>query len=341
MPQHNTIILNDPFDAHVHLRQGNMLKHVAPLTAKTFSGALVMPNTNPPIISKEWVEAYRCEVEHAHNDPAFKPYFTLYFQTSYTYQFLESVRDHILAIKFYPKGMTTNSEQGCDPYDTGIDKVLACLEELGIPLCVHGEADGFCLDREFRFGYHYVRWAKQFPRLKIVMEHITDAESVTLLGQYENLHATVTPHHLLLTLDDVIGDKINPHHFCKPIPKREADQHALCELVFGNEDLFANGRNKVMLGTDSAPHWQDDKESASGCAGIFTAPFALQLVAEFVDRCGPERLQAFVSDNAKRIYNLKLPSKTITLIRRPFTIPHQYRDVIPMWAGKTIDWSIA
>lgn len=318
---------------HVHFRSGDMLKAVVPLTTQTFAGALVMPNTNPPIASAGQVLDYRSEIMKV-ADPSFQPYFTLYFSTEMTRDFLASVRTYIQAIKFYPKGMTTNSDHGCDPRDPKIMNVLGHMQELGIPLCVHGEDFGFVMDRELFFGAFYRIWAETFPKLKIIMEHITAECSTELLRKHENLYATITVHHLLITLDDVIGGLLDPHLFCKPVAKRDDDLRALLHLAL-------DGHPKVMLGTDSAPHPVNKKESACGCAGVFTAPIALQLLAElFAKKNCLSKLQDFVSNNARAIYGIDPPKKTVTLVKEPFTIPEKYGDVVPMWAGRKLEWSI-
>ena len=334
--------VRNPLDMHVHFRQGAMLKEVVPLTARTFSGALVMPNTLPPITTREDVQRYTDEISAAKQDESFAPAMTLFFRTDYTRKFLESVAPLITAIKLYPDGITTNSHGGVDPNDTAIGSVLRDMEVLGIPLCVHGETKGFVLDREANFATHYDLWAQKFPKLKIIMEHITTKTLADFLGRYENVYATITVHHLMLTLDDVIGGMLEPHHFCKPIAKRPEDCYALRELAFGRRSLTSK---KVMLGTDSAPHAKDKKESSCGCAGVFTAPIALQLLAqEFASGAGadwPTALQNFASDNARRIYNLaSLPSKTVVLEDTPFQVPELYGEVVPLRAGKQLPWSI-
>lgn len=341
----DTIELKSPLDMHVHFRQGDILKFVAPITAKLFSGALVMPNTNPIIDSLERIESYSNEIKNSIDSNSFEHYMTIYFQTKFTKKFLESVKDKILAVKFYPKNATTNSSHGCDPDDPEVDKVLALMEELNIFLCVHGESTGFVLDREKKFLDVYDRWARKFPKLKIIMEHITTSEAAEFVWNYDNLHATITPQHLLCTLDDMMGEHLNPHLFCKPVLKRDSDRESLVALACGtltNESNIA----KVMLGTDSAPHDRKNKESCCGCAGIFNAPITLQLLAGLFDevwsgqQIAESKLQQFVSNNAKTIYGINPPEKTVVLDKNNFYIPQKYGDIIPMWAGKVIPWRI-
>lgn len=340
----NTVTLDSPLDMHVHFRQGAMMNKVVPLTSHTFSGAVVMPNTNPPMVGINEVLEYQRQIMELVNYPgsrsggAFEAYMTLYMQPYFTREYLEKAAGHVKSIKMYPKGMTTNSDHGVDPDDPAINRILADMQDIGIILNVHGEEAGYFLDREKNFHRLYKYWAEKFPKLKIVMEHITDRHTAYLLGQFQNLYATITAHHLLITTDDVVGDLLNPHLFCKPVAKRPEDKEVLNLLATGQ--IF--GHEKVMLGTDSAPHPIDKKECACGCAGVFTAPIALQLVMEVFDRNGTyENLQAFVSNNARRIYGVTPPAKQVTLKREPFGIPAAYgNNVVPMWAGQEIGWSI-
>jgi dihydroorotase len=211
---------------------------------------------------------------------------------------------------------------------------LEAMSELGLPLCVHGETDGFVMDREAEFMSIYELIATNFPKLKIIMEHITTAAAVEMLDKYENLYATITVHHLLLTLDDVVGGMMQPHLFCKPIAKRPEDLDALLTVAL-------SAHPKVMFGSDSAPHPQHKKEACGCAAGVFTAPIALQLLCEIFDQYGKlDNLQSFVSDNAQRIYGICPEFKEVTLENRPFVVPANYGGVVPMYAGETINWAI-
>jgi len=327
------IKLNSPLDMHLHLREGAMLRTVAPLTAETFAGAIIMPNLVPPVDHLDRLLAYRDEILAATEDFAFEPFMTLFFR-NYTRAELVAAQEHITAIKLYPAGITTNSEGGVKELDEA-EATMGLMEDLGIPLLVHGETNGFVMDREREFLTVYERIATKFPRLKIVMEHITTAHAVELLDRFDNLHATVTTHHLLITLDDVAGGMLNPHLFCKPIAKRPEDRSALLEAAL-------SAHPKLSLGTDSAPHPQHKKECCGCAAGVFTAPITLPLLAELFAQHGAlDNLQAFVSGNAQRNYGVKPPEKTITLRDAPMTIPEKYGDVIPMWAGREIGWSVA
>ena len=323
-----------PLDMHLHLRDGVMLENIAPLSAYSFSGAVVMPNLVPPVTSKEDVRAYKERIMAAVPNDYFEPYMTLFYK-NYDKKFLADVADDITAIKLYPAGITTNSDGGVSSFDIEeMRPTLEAMSELEIPLCVHGETDGFVMDREAEFMSIYELLAKNFPDLKIIMEHITTKAAVDMLDKYPNLYATITVHHLLLTLDDVIGGMMMPHHFCKPIAKRPEDLDALLSVAL-------EAHPKVMFGSDSAPHPREKKEACGCAAGVFTAPIALQLLCEIFDQFGKlGNLQAFVSDNAQSIYGICPEFKEVTLERRPFVVPEIYSNVVPMYAGETINWAI-
>ena len=328
--------LTSPLDMHLHLRDGDMLKIVAPLSAKDFAGALVMPNLVPPVTSKEDVLEYKSRIEEAIKDATFEPYMTLFFKPEYNYEFLSQVKDEILAIKLYPAGITTNSEGGVDNFSIeSLAPTLEAMSELGIPLCVHGETNGFVMDREAEFIPIYERLAKRFPSLTIIMEHITTKEAVDALMRYENLYATITLHHLYITLDDVAGGLLHPHLFCKPIAKRPEDRMALRKVAF-------MAHEKVMFGSDSAPHPRNKKEAPGCAAGVFSAPIALAALAQLFEEAGVlENLQKFVSDNAQTIYRIAPPKKEVILVKEPFEVPAMYGDVVPMFAGRKLAWSVA
>lgn len=331
-----SITLNSPLDMHLHLRDASMLNLVAPLSSNTFAAAIIMPNLVPPISTKEALIAYKERILKACGNDTFTPYMTLFFKPTYTKVFLESIKDELTAIKLYPAGITTNSEGGLSGFDVEeLRPTLTAMSELNIPLCVHGETNGFVMDREAEFASIYAMLATNFPKLKIIMEHITTKESVALLDKFDNLYATITLHHLLITLDDVAGGMLQPHLFCKPIAKRPEDRAELLRVAL-------EGHPKVMFGSDSAPHPQHAKEACGCAAGIFTAPIALQVLTElFMEHSSLEKLQAFVSDNAQKIYaNLQVPQKTIQLEEKEFIVPDKYADIVPMYAGETLKYSI-
>ena len=327
--------LNVPLDMHLHLRDGEMLENIAKCSAKTFSGAIVMPNLVPPVSTKEEVLAYKNRIMEAVGDETFTPYMTLFFKPSYDKTFLASVKDEITAIKLYPAGITTNSEDGVSGFDVEeLRPTLEAMSELNIPLCVHGETNGFVMDREAEFASIYERLATAFPKLTIIMEHITTKSSVDLLDKYENLYATITLHHLLITLDDVAGGMLRPHLFCKPIAKRPEDRDALLKVAL-------EAHPKVMFGSDSAPHPKHAKEACGCAAGVFTAPIALQVLVELFEKHNAlDKLQDFISGNAQNIYTIEVPEKIVTLEEKPFTVPAEYNGVVPMYAGEMLKYSI-
>lgn len=322
--------LDTPLDMHLHLRDGGLLEIVAPLSAAAFAGGVIMPNLIPPVDSLERLLNYRAAITRAAAPQRFVPLMALFFRR-YSQAELVAAKPHIVGIKLYPAGVTTNSAGGvADLADA--DSTLALMEQLGIPLLVHGETHGFVLDREIEFLPTYDRIARQFPKLMIVMEHITTRQAAAFLDEHPNIHATITLHHLLITLDDVAGGLLNPHLFCKPIAKRPEDRDALL-------DLALQAHPKVMFGSDSAPHAIHAKESAGCAAGVFSAPVALPLLAAlFAEHGALARLQAFVSDNARRIYQLDLPQSHVQLEPRLWTVPAQYGSVVPFYAGQELAW---
>jgi len=331
--------INSPLDMHLHLRDGEMLKLVGPLTSNTFSGALIMPNLVPPVTTKEALLSYKQRIIKACEGDDFEPYVTLFFKDDYSYDFLEDIKDEIIAIKLYPAGITTNSETGVSSMDIeNLRPTLESMSKLGIPLCIHGETNGFVMDREKEFMPIYESIASSFPNLKIIMEHITTKDAIELLDKYDNLYASVTLHHLLITLDDVAGGMLQPHLFCKPIAKRPEDRDALLNAAL-------EAHPKLMFGSDSAPHPKHKKECCGCAAGVFTSPIALQVLTELFDKNGKlENLNAFVSLNAQNIYDFKPVEKTIKLVQKDFVVPQIYtynsENVVPMYASETLAWSI-
>ncbi len=329
------LTLHSPLDMHLHLRDQDMLKTVAPLSAHSFAAAIIMPNLVPPITTIDAVKAYKERILETIADETFDPLMTLFFKNDYDYAFLEKAKPFIHGIKLYPAGITTNSEGGVSTIDSStLNMTLTAMSDLEIPLLIHGESNGFVMDREKEFIPVYEELAVKFPELKIVMEHITTKESVAALERHPNLYATITLHHLLITLDEVAGGMLQPHLFCKPIAKRPEDREALLSVAL-------SAHPKVMFGSDSAPHPQHAKESCGCAAGVFTAPVALPLLAELFEKYDQlKNLQAFVSDNAQRIYGYTPPQQDVLLEKDPFTVPQKYGDVVPMFAGKEIAWRI-
>ena len=327
------IFLQSPLDMHIHFREGAMLDLVAPLSAETFAGGVIMPNLVPPVADLERLEWYTGEVRRAVGEHIFAPYMALFFR-NYSEADLEAVRESIIGIKLYPEGVTTNSEGGVKSVSDA-EQTMAMMQDMDIPLLVHGEVpESFVMDRESDFLPTYDELAQKFPRLKIIMEHITTAAAVKLLDRYENVHATVTLQHLLITLDDVAGGLLNPHLFCKPIAKRPEDRDALLHVSL-------TAHPKLRFGSDSAPHPLEKKECCGCAAGVFTAPVALAMLAELFDAHDAlDKLQAFVSGNAQSIYGLTPPAKTVHLVKEPCTVPAKYGDVVPIRSGGEIGWRV-
>lgn len=327
------LTIESPLDMHLHLRELDMLALVAPFSAAQFAGGVVMPNLVEPVDSLTRLRAYRAAIRTACGEAAFEPYMTLFFR-SYSREELVAAKGEIIGLKLYPAGITTQSEAGVHDFDR-IGATVALLEELDIPLLVHGETDGFVMDREREFLTIYQWLAETFPRLRIIMEHITTAEAVAFLDRFDNVAATVTLHHLMITLDDVAGGLLQPHLFCKPIAKTPRDREALRQGVFG-------GHPRIMFGSDSAPHPRHAKECCGCAAGVFSAPVALPMLVQLFEEADClDRLAGFVATNAQRFYRLTPPVKTVRLERRSWQVPELYGAVRPFLAGQTLRWSLS
>lgn len=327
--------LKNPLDMHLHLRENCMLKLVAPHSTGNFRAAVIMPNLVPPVCNLASLKNYKEQILQTCKNENFTPLMTLFFK-DYSEGFLQDARDEIFAIKLYPAGITTNSQGGVSSFELEkLKPTLNAMSELKIPLLVHGETNDFVMDREQNFARIYELLAKNFPKLKIIMEHITTKRLCELLKDYENLYATLTLHHLILTLDDVLGGKLNPHLFCKPIAKRYEDKQALCELAY-------SGFSKLMFGSDSAPHPREQKECCGCAAGVFSAPVALPLLAELFEKnSNLENLQNFVSDNARKIHNLSFErDKIIHLDKEEWQVPSCYGEVVPFMAGEILKFKV-
>jgi len=320
------MILNTPIDMHLHLREGKILKDVLPHTTNQFAAAVIMPNLVPPVDNKERLLAYKEEI--LKNSENFTPLMNI-FMRKYSEEELLELKELIFAIKLYPAGITTNSEGGVRGIED-VYPVLEIMQELNIPLSVHGETHGFVMDREREFIPVYKKLATDFPKLKIIMEHIGTAEMLHLLDEYENLYATVTLHHLLLTLDEVAGGMLNPHYFCKPILKTPKDRAEIQKYV-------KSGHKKIMFGSDSAPH--TIKNKLKGAAGVFSAPIILPALAEFFEG-DVETFQKFISDNARENFNIDVPEREIELVEEEWVAPYIIGEIKPMFAGKRFKYRV-
>ena len=310
-----TLTLIRPDDWHVHLRDGAMLRAVLPETAKTFARAIVMPNLRPPVTTTARAKTYRDEIRAAlPPDTVFTPLMTLYLTDTTDAEDLAQghAQGIVTAAKLYPAHATTNSEHGVSDIKK-IYPVLERMQRIGMPLLIHGEVtdkDIDIFDREAVFiDRTLIGLRRDFPALKIVLEHITTAEAASYIGEKggATLAATITPHHLLINRTAMFTGGIRPHFYCLPVAKREKHRQALVEAATSGGKMF-------FLGTDTAPHSDAAKESACGCAGIFCAPHAIEHYAQCFDEAGKlENFEAFASRNGPAFYGLPLNETRITL----------------------------
>jgi dihydroorotase len=333
-----TLTIRKPDDWHVHLRDGEMLQKVAPYTARQFARAIVMPNLVPPVTTVEAARDYRKRILEA-TAPGFTPLMTCYL-TDHTSPD-EIARGHQegvwVAAKLYPAGATTNSASGVTDI-RNIYPALARMEKIGMVLCVHGEVtdpDVDVFDREAVFIDRVLtRVVSDFPELKIVLEHITTSEAVEFVAT-GRVAATITPQHLIINRNALFAGGLRPHAYCLPVAKREEHRIAVRRAA-------TSGRPNVFLGTDSAPHSRQAKESTCGCAGIFNAPFALESYARvFEEEDALDRLEAFASLNGARFYDLPVNEETVTLERAEIEVPQEIGGIVPFHAGETLRWRFA
>jgi len=324
-------------DMHVHLRQSDMLHNVLGFTAMQCGRALVMPNTTPAILTVQDLVIYRETIEGAlGKNSDFIPLMTFKVVPTTTAALVQDMKKNgATAGKLYPEGVTTNSEGGVTDFEA-LYPAYEAMEKEGIVLCLHGEMPGvFCLDRESSFLDTLRTIASDFPKLKIVLEHATTADAINcVLSLPNNVAATLTVHHLYITLDDVIGDKLNPHVFCKPIAKRPEDRDALVKAAL-------SGNPKFFLGSDSAPHLISNKENACGAAGVYTAPVLLPALCElFAKHDKLNLLELFTSVFGAKFYGLPLNESSITLVEEAWTVPEEYQGVKPFLAGSKLSWQV-
>jgi len=333
-----TLTLRRPDDWHLHLRDGDMLRAVAPFTARQFGRAIIMPNLVPPVTSVEMARGYRERIREAAG-PDFTPLMTCYLTDQSEPDEIErGHRDGVwVAAKLYPAGATTNSTSGVTDIRNAYP-ALERMQRIGMVFCVHGEVtdpDVDVFDREAVFIDRILQpLVRDFPDLKIVLEHITTKEAAGYVRDAgRNVAATITPQHLMLNRNALFAGGLRPHAYCLPVVKRE--QHRLAVRA-----AATSGSPKFFLGTDSAPHAKNAKESGCGCAGIFNAPFALEAYATVFEEEGAlDRLEAFASENGANFYGLPLNEGTVTLERTETTVPDQLAGgIVPFLAGQTIGW---
>ena len=336
----DTITIRRPDDWHVHLRDGAMLETVAPYTARQFARAIVMPNLVPPITTVEQAAAYRERILAAAG-PGFTPLMTAYLTDRTSPAELErGHREGVwIAAKLYPAGATTNSDSGV----TDIVNIRACLDrmqQIGMVLCVHGEVTDPAIDvfdREAVFIDRILApLVHDFPALKVVLEHITTRQAAEFVASAPaNVAATITPQHLHLNRNALFAGGLRPHAYCLPVVKREEHRLAVRKAAI-------SGSPKFFLGTDSAPHAREAKESACGCAGIFNAPFALESYAAVFEEEGAlDRFEGFASNHGAGFYGLPRNDGTVTLERSRIVTPAEIDGLVPFHAGESLSWRLA
>jgi dihydroorotase len=332
-----------PDDFHVHLRDGEYLKHTVQYSSK-YGRAVIMPNLKPPITSIKQAWEYKNRILEI--NPSFGPLMTLYLNPSVKKEELKEIPslDWLLGIKLYPSGATTHSEEGVKISE--LEKFYAyfeLMEKYQIPLMVHGEVSDYEIDffeREKIFIEKYlINIREKFPKLKIILEHVSSKVGVDFVNSYDNTAATVTPQHLHLTRNDLFFGGIQPHHFCLPIVKTAKDQEAIAqEVLKGNPKFFA--------GTDSAPHPKNKKESCCGPAGVFSAPISIELYLYFFEKHNKmdwSLIEKFLSKYGADFYGLEYNKRNLSIFQEPLYIPQEYplgkETVVPMWAGKTLNYT--
>jgi len=342
-PTPDRLIIRQPDDWHVHLRDGDMLASVADYTARQFARAIVMPNLPDPITTTAAAAAYRERIMAAVSDSYdFQPLMTCYLTDDISAQEVKNgFADGIFsAAKLYPANATTNSSHGVTDI-AHIFGVLGTMEKIGMPLLIHGEVTDSeidIFDREAVFIDRILRRiVADFPALKIVFEHITTADAAQfVVDSGPNIAATITPHHLEFNRNAIFQGGIRPHNYCLPVAKRERHRLALRAAA-------TSGSAKFFLGTDSAPHERKAKEAACGCAGLFNAPFAMESYAKtFAEEGALDKLEAFASENGPNFYGLPLNEAKIELRRTDHIVPEKLiaagDEIIPFHAGATLHW---
>jgi len=328
--------IREPDDFHVHLRTGTMLEDVAYLTARQFKRALIMPNTIPPILTARDVRRYRREIDFL--TPWLNPLMTIQITDATTPAMIDdAIAVDAVAGKVYPLGVTTNSQNGITSFEKKYP-VFEKMQETGMALPIHGELpdpECFCLNRETGFFHIVSEISHNFPSLKIILEHITTEAATVFVLHHKNVAATITVHHLLLTLDDVVGGMLHPHHFCKPIAKYPSDRSALIKAA-------TSGFPRFFFGSDSAPHLRENKECSNGCAGVFSAPVALPLLVQIFNKHNAlDKLENFTSGFGADFYGLPRNEGKKKLIEKDWVVPQQYDGIVPFMTGETLHWQVA
>ena len=339
------LTIQTPDDWHLHFRDGDMLNETVPATARCFARAIVMPNLIPPVTTADMVNNYRQRILSARpKHSGFEPLMTLYLTNKTTIDDIHTARQAgIVAVKLYPAGATTNSDAAVSTIEQ-LYPVFEAMSKIGLLLLIHGEVTASevdIFDREKVFIDRYLSdIVTNFPTLKIVFEHITTADAVDFVtDSADNVAATITPQHLMLNRNDLLAGGIRPHNYCLPVLKRSTHQQALRAVI-------ASGSKKFFLGTDSAPHEEQTKESACGCAGCYSAWSALELYTQVFDELNAlDKLEGFTSHHGADFYNLERNQDTVTLVKEAWQIPEKItlsngNSIVPFMAGQTINWKI-
>jgi dihydroorotase len=339
------LTITRPDDWHLHLRDGAALKAVLPHTARQFARAIIMPNLKPPVRSVAEAAAYRDRILAAVPEgQQFEPLMTLYLtdNTSPEEIIAAKASQFVKAVKYYPSGATTNSDLGVTDIRK-CDRVFEAMEQVDLPLLLHGEVtdrDVDVFDREKVFiDRHLIPLKQRFPGLRVVFEHITTSDAVEYVRSATNVAATITPQHLLFNRNSLFQGGISPHFYCLPILKREVHRSALLQAA-------TSGDPKFFLGTDSAPHPRNSKESSCGCAGCYSALHAMELYAEAFESVDAlDKLEAFASFYGADFYQLPRNREQITLTKTtwlvPDEIPFMESALVPLRAGQEMTWQMA
>lgn len=337
-----SLTIIQPDDWHLHLRDGAVLTRTVADTANQFARAIIMPNLTPPVTNTAMATEYKARIDA--QATALEPLMTLYLTDNTSAEDILAAHASgiVKAVKLYPAGATTNSAAGVTAMEN-VFEAIATMEEVGMPLLVHGEithAEVDIFDREKGFiDTQLIPLLERFPKLNLVFEHITTKEAAEFVQTTSyNVGATITPQHLMYNRNNLLVGGVKPHLYCLPVLKRNTHQQAL-------QDAVISGNARFFLGTDSAPHAQGAKESACGCAGCYSAPAAIELYAQVFEDLGIlDKLEAFASINGPAFYGLPQNEKTITLVQQDWQVPasldYAGDTIIPLAAGETLRWKL-
>jgi dihydroorotase len=338
------ITIKLPNDMHVHFREGDLLDFAVNTTAEYFHHAVAMPNLKDPVTNYKKALKYFDQIDLVSKFVHFKPLVTMYLTGDIKeIDISEGATDpRLIGVKLYPAGVTTNSSNGVNNVKDCY-KIFGWMEKYDLPLLVHGELNNpetDIFDREKLFIDELISITQNFPKLRVIFEHISTKDAVDFVKESSDLvAATITPQHMVLNRNDLLSGGLKPHHYCLPVVKRERHRKAIAEAAF-------SGNKKFFLGTDSAPHYRNQKQSSCGCAGIFSASTALIIYLEAFDKAGAlDKFEDFSVNNSSDFYNLVKTDKKITFKKELFEVQSSYtvgdQEIIPFMANQKISWSIA